>query len=245
MCGRFISVCLVLILCLVSTSYGTVTYPYIIGDWEDGNMDGWDNGASTYWGTPPFSTAELIPGQTIGVTHGIGSLGAFGQPIGSAEGSSLYDPANPNLWGLMRYNPGEGLPPVWPDLPVAAFTGADTFAIDVTRLGADWSDGGNSTFAVCVLGDGFWYMQKGYAPYDGVGDTTMTLEMDISDEVLGTPSSPSWRPGWFQIIIFTESTGFTTGGTFYFDNARFIPEPASALIIALGATIISLRRKKC
>jgi hypothetical protein len=60
----------------------------------------------------------------------------------------------------------------------------------------------------------------------------------------------TWAPSWYQICIALESPNMGEQGeitdTLYTDYAVFrTPEPATALIMALGATIISLRRRKC
>jgi hypothetical protein len=261
---------LALVLGLASISYG-----YTFGDWEAGSLgtvhdgysnvttpgaDGWDNAFDAGFWIPGGTDLANASISTIGVTSGHGSLKVI-EAVGSATGVSGYDTANPNLYWMLRANFGD----CWLQAPaptthnyneaagvLASYT---TFEVDVTRLAADWAGMGTSSVTVCMLGDGFWGMAKGFAPWDAtMGDSTMTVSVVYrtgdpdNPGPLGftLPPNPSWRPGWFQVVLGTEAPDAAVGstGVFYLDRARLTPEPASALIMALGATIISLRRRK-
>ncbi|MFA5239939.1 MAG: PEP-CTERM sorting domain-containing protein [Phycisphaerae bacterium] len=213
---------IVLMFSLISTSYGE----YIIGDWENSGSGWEDDGLDGWSGT----NNELYPGQTVGVTHGVGSLLMIG-PTDPCMATSLWYDGGPDAGAR------------------AAMLGNTHIRIDVTRPMGYWVEDSDpntvatSTFTVVVQGGGptggmFGTFQQwdadGLCEWNGT-DETQTIVFDYP-EVVDTEY-------WMQIVITPHVEGYAQSGTYYFDYARIVPEPMTIALLGIGGLGL-LRRKR-
>ncbi|MDD5326472.1 MAG: PEP-CTERM sorting domain-containing protein [Phycisphaerae bacterium] len=214
---------IVLALALASTSYG-----YIIGDWEGESMDDW---TASDWG--PAGNPQMYPGQDVGVTLNEGSLLVYG-PIGP---NTLYWQISLNLQ--------------IPDNPTAraAMAANNALLIDVTRPAQYWTEDTDpctptvNDMQIKIQGGGpngsVARELTGLCPWDGT-DATQTICIYYGGSWTGTPDG-GW---WCQIHLATAVEGYSAGGRWYLDNARFetIPEPMTIALLGFGG--LTLLRKK-
>ena len=163
--------CFVLMLALVSTSYGVV-----IGNFEGTNADGW---AGAWEGSP-----VVVPGSTIGVTLDSGSLSVT---------------SNGGYWCLIWYAPGPidftdkkltfDLTMVASEWPGSAWTKvAEKIAINAGGP-SGWKEYTNATAIIKDTGE-----DSSLEWQPSAGDVTKTFSVDVSDYDVG-------GSGWMQMVF--------------------------------------------
>ncbi len=239
MCKKFLI--LALVLGLTSAAYASL--PLVIGNWENGSLDGWASSSGT------ITPVELEETEPPWPTLGTGSLQIY-NPEGWQQGVQLnsyagyyYTEGNPTRGGFesaVRY--------------------ATDLHIDVKMVASEWenyfADGGwvNAVDAIVINGDfGWtqfntpgWYVDgsEGHKPppppyyhdWDGLADEV--FHYDWTFDALG-PSS------YVQVYIITNYGGGiqADAGNFYVDALTLTPEPATIALLGLGGLAL-IRRKK-
>jgi hypothetical protein len=174
----------------------STSYGLVIGDWED-SMDMW-----VVWnGTVSYSTT--------GATLNSKSLNL--QIVSDWNTSIVY--------------------PVQSTPYRADFMGSNIFSIDVTFIASEWTGGTwvNVESLVINCEQGWFDLGKPHTDtsnpdYPGSwdpinGDDTRTLTWDYSALLDSIADNSSW----LEIVVVTNyDTAFTTGGSYYFDNAQLI-----------------------
>jgi hypothetical protein len=231
---------LVLALATVASSANAATK--LIGSWNDSN-DGYID-----WASPQPSITDLpakYSYSTTGVTDGSKSL-KITAPIGWQQNLATrsYQSAYQSGW-------------------IQGFLDNPRIALDVTFVTADWvssSTGDWAQVGLNIQGTNLSWesmgrpdLDSGNPGYPGGWDSrnfgamqTRTMYWDISylhdgnfdnKEITATPSS-----GYVNLIFETNAGGFSSGGVYYFDNLRFVPEPVTIMLLGLGG--LFLRRRK-
>ncbi len=176
-----------------------------ISDWED-RADGWSS-----WGaTTPFTYSAT------GATLNTRSL-KMQNAVGGWRNAIAYSIT------------GHG--------QVAQFLASDIFAVDVTRLVADWTPDpaatskGASLMLVVNYGGSLsgrgWRMIGEVASWDGTADSTVTAAWDYAFLKADIPVDT----GWLELVLVTNTWGYTGTATYYLDNARFAAGPAGRYTI--------------
>jgi hypothetical protein len=260
-------VVLALVLGMVSTSYSDI----IVGNWE-WSLDGWNTDSAE--GEPQGQGYTSFDGYSpIGATLDSRSLMVRTGPGNGDDYWKIASPvvAVPNLMGgkfkldvSLRVN--EWDVNGWFQLDSLAFStnvGIDGVPFtDSRQVINHYQDPENpgtwlSTGSVTVTDrdTGVTSLNTAWGPW--LGDVNWTYTWDLSNMKLRTWTGGEWPEfsdidwtGVNQVRIFVSmqqpNIPVEDAGYVYLDNARLlVPEPASALIMALGATIISLHRRKC
>jgi len=257
-------------LALASTSFG---YQVVVGDWEGTSVDGWDNAPGWYAESNATLTPGQTTGVTLntgslevsGIPLGDATyLGTRGFDTDGVTPLYNYDPAYPDCWWFLRADGGASA--ALTEVMSRVFGGGQ-FEFDVAGV----PEGATLRGFIHYGGLGIDYAktdmvltpdENGHVVMNYVNnlthDTTYVDELwsDAGSWTYDDVKLPdavdlaTWTPSWYQICLALESPGMGTLGTntadIQLDYVVFdIPEPASALIMALGATIISLRRRKC
>jgi hypothetical protein len=232
---------ILLVLALASSCYAE----YLIGNFEDSN-DGYRD-----WGD---QSVFLQPPKYNYVTTGA-TLGSKAVCIDT------------NAAGWQQNLSVKSYESAYSSNFIQAFLDNTQIAIDITFVASDWvkTDPNGDNWAnvelsiqgtsVSWLGLGAPDEDTGNPGYPGgwddinFGEThTRTMIWDIDflhngdyadeGEITATPES-----GYVNLIWTTNhASNFEDGGVFYIDNIRFIPEPATMIMLGLGG--LALRRRK-
>jgi hypothetical protein len=191
---------LMLFFCLVSPSLATV-----IGDFE-GDMQGWH--------VPNNPNVSLMYNFT-GATHNVVSIRLQANAGGWQDAMALDLVGNNAL--------------------ITAFLNSNVLTVDVTRLASEWlgnpENGYNQVFMVVDAGGQGWdvwdqQVAGNWTPDQG--DQTKTLVFDTSSALLKIDANNLW---WFEIhLVVHFDEGYTSGGLYYLDNIRLLPERPPQII---------------
>ncbi|UCC96488.1 MAG: hypothetical protein JSW66_11665 [Phycisphaerales bacterium] len=186
---------------LVSTGYGTV-----IGDFEDGSLDGWG---------PAWDGSPVLASSTTGVTSGSGSLSVT--TTGGYYCLQWDAPTVPE--SLAGQSLMFDLTMIASEWPVNLWTKvADKVALNSDGP-SGWKEYANATAIDTLTGEststdwGRWW--------DTAPDVVKTYSVDISDYDLTGAT-------WFQIVIAIQ--GGDGLGHFYFDNIQ-MDQPAATIAV--------------
>jgi len=236
-----------IVYCLLVLSLAAVANatPITFGTWEDSNNGYID------WGQGQASITTLpskYSYSTTGATHGDKAL-RMADGIGWQQNLAVRSYQDP----LAGY----------PNGIVAGALTEKYVAVDVTWVQSEWTVSGSgsySTVELTIQGTGLSWTGMGRPDvdtgnpgypggWDGVnypGVHTRTMFWNITAYHDGNPDNGELTAtptnGYVNFIFTTNAGNFSSGGVYYFDNMRLVPEPATIALLGLGAFV--LRRRK-
>jgi hypothetical protein len=228
MCKKSIYFCLVLTLTMASAAYAGL--PLVIGDWENGSTDGWEN-------VTPVDHNQVDPPWP---TLGTGS-GQINPPPGWSNAVKL------DLKGLGYTAEFSAAIDIHMDVKMVASEWADWFAAGgwVNAVDAIIMNSENGGWVQYDTPS--WWPNTGpkpapppyYHDWDGTADEVFHYDWEF--DALGVDPG-----GWCEIFIATNYDGApeeTPYGSFYIDNVVLTPEPTTIALLGLGGLSL-LRRKR-
>jgi len=223
--SRIVTVCLVL--ALASVSYGEWVIPNtafnprgtLITSWEEPEVE-----PISGWGP-----CTEIPYQTIGVTDA-GWGGQYSLGLGGSIGWGFIGQVS----GIPGAN-GNSCNP-------ADFAANTKLHLDVTTIASEWTPESGFQFGLVINSDLTGWQQADLGEWwnGGMGDRTEVITFDYSAFKTGSSCS------WVQIIFLQNSysdDGSLSTYSYYVDNLRLTPEPATMALMGLGGLAL-IRRKR-
>ena len=203
---------------LATTSYG---FERVVGDWEDGNLEGWDNCPTWY----AESNATLTPGATVGVTLNTGSLEIAGIPLGDAtylgtrvdgydtDGLPIfadnYDRQYPDCWWFLRGDHGTAEALCQAKYP--GLFGQAVFKMDLTGI----PTGATIRAFIHFGGNGINYAKtdKSFTP-DGAGNLAMVFDYinDLTTDNTDHPTHPTYYDTDYVDEVWSDVGSWTWDG---------------------------------
>jgi len=248
-----IGVCISLVLVMTVPGYAGNG---VVGNWEGTTGDGWimySSGKTISSINPPSTISGITFGQsTIGATNGnyaltVSGVWGWGQQLECTSYLQTVDPT-----------------------AAADFLNNTKFQIDVTYNSAVWSPSDYAqVYELSMDGTGLgWTDVGGSNSPTGAGGVTFTDSLNpgapgqLPMTNAGTPGTiytGTWTWDYSALLAQMKNAGMTAtngyvnfifalngndgNGDFYFDNARFTPEPVTLALLGLGGLAL-IRRKR-